>query len=114
MMDVFIFNVCSLAFPRDFSILDWQDACALFEQFCKPAGGGVSDHLGNLSHGEIGAYEKMLRLTHSSTLNVLRDTAPELPLETAFQLRRAHAGDIRKAFQRKIKGVVIGNVADHI
>ena len=55
-MGVFIFNVCSLAFPRDFSILDWQDACALFEQFCKPAGGGVSNHLGNLSHGEIGAY----------------------------------------------------------
>ena len=56
----------------------------------------------------------MLRLTHSPPLNVLRDAASELPLEAALELRLAHAGDARKALERDIKGVVVGNVADHV
>ena len=47
-------------------------------------------------------------------LNVLRDAASELPLEAALELRLAHAGDARKALERDIKGVVVGNVADHV
>lgn len=85
-----------------------------FEQLGKAAGGRVADHLRDLPHGEVSVYEQVLCLTHSPPLNVLRDAASELPLEAALELRLAHAGDARKALERDIKGVVVGNVADHI
>ena len=75
-----------------------QNSCAFTEQLRKPAGGGIADHLCNLPHGEICINEQMLCLTHSSPLNILRDAASELPLEAAFQLAFAHAGDICKPF----------------
>ena len=77
-------SVCSLIFLRDSSVLNRQNACAFFEQLSKTAGGGVADHLGDLPHGEIGVDEQVFRLTHSSALNVLRDAAPELPLEAVL------------------------------
>lgn len=85
-----------------------------FEQLGKAAGGRVADHLRDLPHGEVGVYKQVLRLAHSPPLNVLRDAASELPLEAALELRLAHAGDARKALERDIKGVVVGNVADHV
>ena len=106
--------MASLFAPGDFPILNGQDARALFEQLREPAGGGVADHLGDFPHCEIGVDEQMLRLTHAAALNVLGDTAPELPLEAAFQLGFAHAGDAGKALQRNIKGIVVGDVADHV
>ena len=95
-------------------IFNGQNPGTLFEQLGEAAGGGVADHLGNLSHGEISVDKQMLCLTHSPSLDVLGDAAPKLPFEAAFQLAFTHAGDIRKALERQIKGVVIGNVADHI
>ena len=53
-------------------------------------------------------------MAHSPPLNVLRDAAPELPLEAALELRLAHACDACKAFERDIEGVVVGNVADRV
>ena len=35
----------------------------------------------------------MLCLAHAAALNILRDAAPKLPFEAAFQLAFAHAGD---------------------
>ena len=96
------------------SIFDGQNARTFLEQLRKPAGGGIADHLCNLPHGEICINEQMLCLTHSSPLNILRDAASELPLEAAFQLGFAHAGDADKALQRNIKGIVVGDVADHV
>ena len=80
------------------SIFDGQNARTFLEQLRKPAGGGIADHLCNLPHGEICINEQMLCLTHSSPLNILRDAASELPLDAAFQLAFAHAGDICKPF----------------
>lgn len=82
----------------------WAKCPCFFEQLREPAGGGAADHLGDLPHGEIGVDEQMRRLTHAAALNVLGDTAPELPLEAAFQLGFAHAGDAGKALQRKADG----------
>lgn len=100
--------------PCDLPIFDGQNARALLEQLRKAAGGGVADHLGDLSHGEIGVDEQVLRLAHPPPLNVLCDAAPKLPLEAAFQLRLAHAGDAGQAFQWNIEGIVVSDIADHI
>ena len=85
-----------------------------FEQLGKAAGGRVADHLRDPPQGEVGVYKQVLRLAHSPPLNVLRDAASELPLEAALELRLDHAGDARKALERDIKSVVVGNVADHV
>ena len=96
--------------PCDLPIFDGQNARALLEQLRKAAGGGVADHLGDLSHGEIGVDEQVLRLAHPPPLNVLCDAAPKLPLEAAFQLRLAHAGDAGQAFQWNIEGIVVSDM----
>ena len=80
------------------SIFDGQNARTFLEQLRKPAGCRIANHFRNLSHRKIRIYEQMLCLTHSSPLNILRDAASELPLEAAFQLAFAHAGDICKPF----------------
>lgn len=90
--------VPSLLVSCELSVFDGQNARTFPEQLRKPAGGGIADHLCNLPHGEICINEQMLCLTHSSPLNILRDAASELPLEAAFQLAFAHAGDICKPF----------------
>lgn len=109
----FLFAAASVL-PRDAAVFDGQNARALAEQLGKAAGRGVADHLRDLAHCEVGADEQMLRLTHPPPLNILRDAAPELPLKAALELAFAHAGDARKASERKVEGVVVGNVADHV
>ena len=85
-----------------------------FEQLGEPAGRGVADHLGDLTHGEIRVDEQVLRLAHSPALNILRDAAAELALKATLELAFAHTGDARQALQGNIEGVMIGNIADHV
>ena len=49
------------------AVLDGQYASALFEQLRKTAGSGVSNHLGDLAHGEVCVYQKVFRLAHPSS-----------------------------------------------
>lgn len=104
-------HVTILFTPCNFPALDRKNACILLEQLREAAGGGVADHLGDLTHGEVGVYEQVFRLTHPPPLNILRDAASELPLEAALQLCLAHARDAGKPFKRDVKGIVVGDVA---
>ncbi len=51
----------SLVFPCDFPILDRQYSRILLEEFREAAGDGVTDHLGDLTHGEVGVDQKVFR-----------------------------------------------------
>ena len=68
----------------NFSVFNRQYACAFLEQLGKAAGGGVADHLGDLSHSEIGVDEQMLRLAHTASLDIFRYGASGVPLEAGF------------------------------
>ena len=107
------FSVCSVSL-YDFPVFVGQQSRALFEQLGKTAGGGVADHLGDLAHGEVRVDQQVLRLAHAAALDVLGDAAPQLPLEAAFQLALAHAGDAGQPLQGGVEGVVVGDVADHV
>lgn len=96
------------------SIFDGQNARTFLEQLRKPAGGGITDHLGDLTHGEIGVNQQVLRLAHAPPLDIFRDSASGVPLKAGFELACAHAGDACKAFQRDVIGVMICNVAYYI
>ena len=103
-----------LVSSSNFPVLNRQDSGTFPEQFRKAAGGGVTDHLSNLPHGEIRVDEQVLRLAHAAALNILCDTAPKLSFETVFEFALTHTGDIGKALERNIKGIVIRNITDYI
>lgn len=63
-------NLLLLIFPRYFAIFYRQYSRVLFEQLGKAARSGVTNHLRNLPHSEIGIYKQMFRLTHAPALNI--------------------------------------------
>ena len=99
-----------MVFSGDFPIFDWQYPRVLLEEFCKAAGGGITNHLCDLTHGKVGVDEQMLRLAHALPLDILCDCASGVPLKAGFEFACAHAGDACKALQRDVKGVMIGNI----